>query len=830
MARTSKKMGELFPIWSIENDLVLTKSGSYSAVFEMTMPPIYTLSTEEYNDMHTLMIKAIKMLPDYSIFHKQDIYIEQLYTPKFEGADQSKITGFFEKHFIERPYLNHKCYITLTKSYPIEMRKTSLFTTLCHGVVRNNAMKDDGYKNFVDKVEQIEHVLNESPFFSLKRMRYDDLVSNGTKTGLIERYLYAHFEDSSTIGDIELTDGLKIGQKFFNCLTIDKLDQLPPQVSSSRKYEPYSTEATEFNVSFGSSLGLSLPCSHITNQYIFIEDKKEIVKKMEGKSRNLNSLSFYDRENKFNKEYYDQFLDEIAKNGSRPIRLHVNVFIWDENKDRLKKIKNNVSSAMVNMDIVPRVENINTDLLWWAGIPGNSADFPHESTFHTFIEQAVSFLSFETNQKNSHSPFGIRMVDRLSGIPVFIDLSDEPMKKGIITNRNKFIVGPSGSGKSFFTNHMLRQYYEQNSHVLIIDVGRSYEMLCNVINVNSKGKDGLFITYETEKPLSFNPFYTEDGKYDIEKLESLKTLLIALWKKEHEVIDRSEEISLSLCLNKYIKQIEKTKGAAQEMAPSFNSFYEFVRDVFPDIMKEEKITILEFNIQRFLFNLSPYYKDGEYDFLLNNMMDMDLVNNRFVVFELDNIKNNPILLPVVTIIIMETFVSKMRKLKGIRKVILIEEAWKAIAKEGMAEYIKYLFKTVRKFYGEAIIVTQEISDIIHSAIVKDTIINNSDCKILLDQRKYLKKFDDIANLLGLSEKEKTHILSLNRNLAQDRRYKEVWIGLGGVLSAVYATEVSPQEYPLYTTEESEKLKFVNLLHQSNNDVYKSISDYIDQPQ
>ena len=155
---------------------------------------------------------------------------------------------------------------------------------------------------------------------------------------------------------------------------------------------------------------------------------------------------------------------------------------------------------------------------------------------------------------------------------------------------------------------------------------------------------------------------------------------------------------------------------------------------------------------------------------------------------------------------METFISKMRKLNGVRKMILIEEAWKAIAKEGMAEYIKYLFKTVRKFFGEAIVVTQEVEDIISSPVVKETIINNSDCKILLDQSKYQNKFDIIQDLLGLSEKEKVQVLSLNKANDPKRKYKEVFISLGGQLSKVYRTEVSPEEYLTYTTEEKEKLK------------------------
>jgi conjugation system TraG family ATPase len=165
-----------------------------------------------------------------------------------------------------------------------------------------------------------------------------------------------------------------------------------------------------------------------------------------------------------------------------------------------------------------------------------------------------------------------------------------------------------------------------------------------------------------------------------------------------------------------------------------------------------------------------------------------------------------ILFPIVTIIIMEVFISKMRKLEGIRKVILIEEAWKAIAKEGMAEYIRYAFKTVRKFFGEAIVVTQEVEDIISSPIVKQAIINNSDCKILLDQSKYQNKFDQIQELLGLTEKEKSLVLSVNKANDPTKRYKEVFISLAGTLSRVYRTEVSLEEYYCYTTEQNEKMK------------------------
>lgn len=207
---------------------------------------------------------------------------------------------------------------------------------------------------------------------------------------------------------------------------------------------------------------------------------------------------------------------------------------------------------------------------------------------------------------------------------------------------------------------------------------------------------------------------------------------------------------------------------------------------------------------------------------MNSRANIDLLSKRFVVFEVDSIKENKELFPVVTIIIMEAFINKMRRLKGVRKQLIVEEAWKALSTANMAEYLRYMYKTVRKYYGEAIVVTQEVEDIISSPVVKEAIINNSDCKILLDQRKFMNRFDAIQSLLGLTDKEKAQILSINQSNNPSRKYKEVWIGLGGVQSAVYATEVSVPEYLAYTTEETEKVEVQRLAGELGGDIELAI--------
>jgi conjugation system TraG family ATPase len=301
---------------------------------------------------------------------------------------------------------------------------------------------------------------------------------------------------------------------------------------------------------------------------------------------------------------------------------------------------------------------VDTPALFWAGIPGNEADFPSEESFYTFIEQALCFFTEETNYKSSPSPFGIHL-----------GISDLPMKRGIITNRNKFTLGPSDSGKSFSTNHMVRQYYEQGSHVLLVDTGNSYLGLCELINRKTGGQDGVYFTYTEQNPIAFNPFYTDDGLFDIEKRESIKTLILTLWKRDNEPPTRAEEVALSNAVSLYIDRLKTG------ISPSFNTFYEFVGGEYRELLTAKQVREKDFVVANFLNVLEPYYKGGEYDYLLNLDKQLYFLSKHFIVFELDNIKDRKILFPIVIIIIMCVFINKMRRLNGIRKLILIEEAW-----------------------------------------------------------------------------------------------------------------------------------------------------------
>lgn len=814
-----------FPLLAVENGCIISKDADITVAFEVELPELYTVTRAEYEAIHAAWCKAVKVLPDYSVLHKQDWFVREEYQPQLND-EMSFLSRSFERHFNERPYLKHSCFVFLTKTTKERSRQQSNFNTLCRGFLIPKEIRDkEAVTKFIEATEQFERIMNDSGFVRLRRLSTDEIVGTETSSGLVEKYFSLSLKDTACLQDISLSaDEMRIGDKRLCLHTLSDVEHLPGRVATDSRYEKLSTDRSDCRLSFASPVGLMLPCNHIYNQYLFIDNSEENLQRFEKSARNMQSLSRYSRSNQINKEWIDDYLNEAHSKGLTSIRAHFNVMAWSDDSEEVKHIKNDVGSQLASMECMPRHNTVDCPALFWAGIPGNEADFPSEESFYTFIEQAVCFFTEETNYRSSLSPFGIKMVDRLTGKPLHLDISDLPMKRGIITNRNKFVLGPSGSGKSFFTNHMTRQYYEQGTHIVLIDTGNSYQGLCEMINRKTGGEDGIYFTYTDENPIAFNPFYTDDKVFDIEKRESIKTLLLTLWKKDNEPATRSEEVALSNAVSLYIERI-KTDA---EIEPSFNTFYEFVQRDYRVILDEKNVREKDFDLANFLNVLEPYYRGGEYDYLLNSDKQLDLLQKRFIVFEIDAIKDHPILFPVTTIIIMELFINKMRRLKGVRKMILIEEAWKAIASANMASYIKYLYKTVRKFYGEAVVVTQEVDDIIASPIVKESIINNSDCKILLDQRKYMNKFDQIQALLGLTDKEKSQILSINMANNPSRLYKEVWIGLGGTQSAVYATEVSTEEYLAFTTEETEKMEVYALAEKMDGDIEAAIRQLADK--
>ncbi|MNK11813.1 Type IV secretion system protein virB4 [compost metagenome] len=786
-----KWMNDILPILGVEHDCMLSKQGDITVAYKAELPEIFTLSDQEYEAFHQAWVKAIKLLPKYSVYHKQDWFTTATYKPVVAEAD-----GFLAKaanrHFTGRPYMDHCCYIYLTQKPPGRKKSTSLFSNLLRRtIVPDQTIKPELLQRFLDCCGQFKKIMEDTGFVKLHRLSNTELSSNKRKEGVIEQYCGLMDQpDSLLVNDISFDGGIKVGNKHCQLYTLADVTDLPALCGSRITYDKFSTDRTKFSMGFASSLGQLLPFNHIYNQYIFIEDERATVKKLESKKLRLQSLSAYSRENSIARDAVNDFLNETISMQRLPVKAHYNLLVWNDDLVELKGVKNAVSSALAQMDAVAKEETVGAPQIYWAGIPGNAADFPMNDTFDTFLEQATCFLNLEGAPTSVKPNEGIRFCDRLSSRPLYVDMLDAPRAAGISSNMGMLVCGTSGGGKSMTVNHILSSLYQQGAHCLTVDIGGSYKGLCELVG-------GYYFTYEESNPIRFNPFYLPEGQVlDTEKKESLKSLLVSLWKQENESFNRSEYVALSNALQGYYDLLKSDPA----IFPCFNSFYEYLENTYVAVLRSHKVKDKDFDLDNFLYVLRPFYKSGEFDYLLNATENLDLLNQPFIVIELDNIKDHPILFPVVTLILIELFISKMRKLKGVRKVLTIDECWKAIAKSGMAEFLKYAFKTIRKFNGVPIVITQELDDLISSPIVKDAIINNADIKILMDMKKFINKFDKLQDTLGLSEKGKTILLSVNKD------EREIFIDIGGQIQKVYRNELCAEEYLAYTTEGKERIK------------------------
>ena len=449
-----------FPLLAVENGCIISKDADITVAYRVELPELFTLTRAEYESMHSTWAKAVKVLPNYSIVHKQDFFIEEGYKPDICKEDLSFLSRSFERHFNERPYLQHTCYLFLTKTTKEHSRTTSSFNALTRGFIIPKEMQDkETVTRFMECCGQFERIVNDSGLLRIIRLTDEEIIGSKNSAGIIEKYFSMSQEDATCLQDLSLGAGeMKVGDNYLCLHTLSDPEDLPSNVSTDCRYERLSTDRSDCRLSFAAPIGILLTCNHVVNQYLFIDDSAEILRKFEQTARNMHSLSRYSRSNQINREWIEEYLNEAHSKGLTSIRAHCNVMAWSDDREKLKRIKNDVGSQLALMEAKPRHNTVDVPTLFWAAIPGNAGDFPSEESFHTFIEQALCLFIGETSYKDSLSPFGIRMVDRLTGKPVHLDISDLPMKNGTITNRNKFILGPSGSGKSTLVQLIPRLY------------------------------------------------------------------------------------------------------------------------------------------------------------------------------------------------------------------------------------------------------------------------------------------------------------------------------------------------------------------------------------
>lgn len=764
---------------------VFTQNGDYTVIIRMHNPVLaYASDYAVYIQFHQLMDNIIHILGPEHAVQKLDIFHAGTY-------HHPSSPGFLEhsyfSHFDGRGYNHHLTYLVLTKNE----QRNRLFVS-----------DPKAFERFMTRVKKIVSILESagtSPCI---------LDESGIKK-LIRQMLCLHFQDTATsYHNLECTPThIVLGSSHVKSITLIDIDQLnvpatlQPFTHMQEAGFPLPVDMMHF------LSGIQGYESMVYHQAITIPNQESTLSRLRMKRKRHSSIP--DPANLLSVKDIDSVLEAVAQSNLVLVHAHFNILV-KASPDKLNQATNSMESQLFKLGITPSANDSNQLELFRTVLPGNTGELKSCNQFLTSSDAAICLMYKERKPVDEGSDFRIHVSDR-SGIPIAIDTNDLPLQQGRINNRNKFVLGPSGSGKSFFMNHLVRQYYAHDMDIVLVDTGHSYEGLCHYFQ-------GHYITYSEDRPITMNPFNISKVEFNEEKREFLKALVGLLWKGAEGTLSQIEDTMLSKVIHLYYDAHWNTK--LTEL--NFNSFYVFSIQQISEITKAEAIP---FDLETYRFVLKKFYKGGHYDSILNQDMEQSLFEAPFIVFEIDAIKEHKILFPITTLIIMDVFLQKMR-MKANRKCLIIEEAWKAIASPMMAGYILYLYKTIRKFRGEAIVVTQELDDIIGNRIVKDSIISNSDCLCLLDQSKFRDHYGEIAKLLSLNEVEQRKIFSINKLDNKDGRgrFKEVYIKRGAT-GEVYGVEVSLEEYLTYTTERAEK-EAIRTYFRENENHETAIRDFV----
>lgn len=883
-----------FSVEDVENKgIIYTKKGDYSAVLEMENPiKKYSADTDSYYDFTTLMASVIQVLGEGYALHKQDVFVRKNFdmsrvaAKKKKGSKKAFLSEAYFRFFNGREYTEATTYLVITQ----KGKKGGIHT-----------YDNSKWRDFLVKIQKVSDRLKSGEI----NCRF---LSAAECKEYADRFFAFDFKNKNISMTDFKVDSEKIGMgnkqiKVYSLLDVDSIG-LPGNI------RPY-TDVSVNNAVISQDLLADIDHvpgvdSIVYNQVIFLPNQKREMMKLDKKKNRHASIP--NPNNQIAVEDINAVQNELARNGKILVYAHYNLIVQTSSDYDFQKVTNSLENIFARYNIHISKRAYNQLELFVASFPGNCFRLNQDyDQFLTLSEAALCLMYKERQAVGDDSALKCYYTDR-QGLPLAVDTSGKEGKKRYTNNSNFFVLGPSGSGKSFFMNTVMRQYREQDTDIVIIDTGDSYEGLCSYF-------DGTYISYSKEKPISMNPFNVTDAEYNEnfgEKKNFLKSLIFQLFKgaefptkledavinqtiveyyeeyfhpfegfneeerkemktkllledkkngeydkfeeeleerygDEYEIeeleykklSDRDKRVSEKLKAviedkaategekevaqralqrltpevieNKYlmriehqIDKIERQKKKLRVTELSFNSYYEFAVERIPQIMKQQNI---QFNIHDFATILQAFYKGGENESILNNDIDGSLFDEKFIVFEIDKVKDDPVLFPILTLIIMDVFTQKMRIKKG-RKCLVIEEAWKAIATPVMADYIKYLYKTARKHWAMVGVVTQEIQDITSSPIVKEAIINNSDVFMLLDQSKFKDKFDDIKATLSLTDIDCKKIFTINRldNHEGRSRFQEVFIKRGQD-GEVYGVEEPPECYINYTTEKVEKEAF-----------------------
>ena len=801
--------------------VLYTKTGEYSAVLKIENPvQKYSADIDSYYDFTHLFSALAQTLGEGYALHKQDIFVRKQFANEPEHNQEFLSASYF-RYFNGRPYTDSLCYLTITQ----EAKKSRLFS-----------YDSKKWRDFLVKIYKVRDLLRDSGV----QVKF---LNKAEASEYVDRYFAMNFKDRTvSMTNVKADDEtVSMGDKRCKVYSLVDVDcaALPSLI---RPYTNIEVNNTEMPVDLVSVVD-NIPNAEtvVYNQIIFLPSQKRELALLDKKKNRHASIP--NPSNQMAVEDIKQVQDVIARESKLLVYTHFNMVVGVPADTDLQKCTNHLENAFGRMGIHISKRAYNQLELFVSSFPGNCYSLNEEyDRFLTLSDAAVCLMYKERVQHSEETPIKIYYTDR-QGVPVAIDITGKEGKNKLTDNSNFFCLGPSGSGKSFHMNSVVRQLHEQGTDVVMVDTGNSYEGLCEYFG-------GKYISYTEERPITMNPFRINREEMNVEKTGFLKNLVLLIWKGTQGTVTKTEDRLIEHVITEYYDAyfngfegftpqqredlrkslviddrnssekrhesereravriegiIDEIEGRRKELKVeelSFNSFYEYSVQRIPNICEENRITGIDLSTYRYM--MKDFYLGGNHEKTLNENMDSSLFDETFVVFEIDSIKDDPLLFPLVTLIIMDVFLQKMR-IKKNRKVLVIEEAWKAIASPLMAEYIKFMYKTARKFWASVGVVTQEIQDIIGSEIVKEAIINNSDVVMLLDQSKFKERFDTIKTILGLTDVDCKKIFTINRLENKEGRsfFREVFIRRG-TTSGVYGVEEPRECYMTYTTERAEK--------------------------
>ena len=846
---TDRELRTYLPFMGIHDGVVLSKRGDITFGWTLTLPTAFTVNEAGYDSIIMSFLQAYKLLPPYCIIHKQDVYCFDVYRPK-----ESKyfLGRSFEEHLKGRRFLtgNSHIYLTFSNKTNIERKNSS---SGFFGIGSGRWASAEHIIECARYASQFESVLKNNSFIGVKAMTTDDFLCegpNGEDKGVISDFLNLYRMEGPDY-DIEFQkDHIQYGDEQLRIWSVEDSDAYQALVSSVCKINDMSSGAANVFLSGGSPIGFHLRIPHVVNRYIVTLPHAVVENELDSKRRTMSSFSLYSAKDAVNSQEIAGYLLASAKESATTVKCHMNLMAWGPDS-KMRDIANMVTTAFAsNLKVRVVEERRVAPLLHYAAIPGAAAELGYDNYLTSEITAFCCHGLWDGYDRGIKGGI-IKLCDRETMTPVTIDLQEVARKKNLISVQNFLVVGPSGSGKSFTMNKLVQDMYEAGEHIFIIDVGDSYQGYAQIVAEESNGQDGVYNTYDPEHPYGFNPFknfrHWNDVDEDGEKVNSGYDFFLSIlktiyqpeggWNKESSSVLKfvvsqflswwengvPSHISDDLrdaWMNECRRRAERNhrrfdeessragfrdpvvsifRDADREKDPLFDDFYQYVTRIVVPLMRDENfkmgeifLTFKLLDTERLSAAMDMYKQDGIYGFLLNAVDEPDLFKSRLTIFEVDKIKDNQDIFPLWVLLIMHSFEDKMRSLPC-QKVMIIEEAWKAIATETMAEFIVWMWRTARKFSTSAVVVTQDILDLTGSPIIRDAIIVNSPVRILLDQRSNVANFEKGAEVLALSEKEKNLVLSVNTSLHPGFHYKEVFISIGPSYSNVFAVEVSPEQ-------------------------------------